>query len=41
MPESEYGIVEVGEAVDGWWWEHFQDEVGDSIWTWGSVLLGV
>ena len=38
MPESEYGIVKVGEAVDGWWWEHFLSEVGDSIGTWGSVF---
>ena len=38
MPVMESGIVEVCEAVDGWWWEHFQGEVGDSIGTWGSVL---
>ena len=38
MSESEYGIVEVSEAVEGWWWEHFQGEVADSLGIWGSIF---
>ena len=38
MPELVNGIVKVGEAVNGWRWEHLQGEVQDLIGTWGYVF---
>ena len=38
MPELKNGIVEVGDAVSGWGWEHLKGEVRNLIGTWGSVF---
>ena len=38
MPVLENGIVQVGDAIDGWGLEHLKGEVGDLIGTWGYVL---
>ena len=34
----ENGIVQVGDAADGWGWEHLEDEVGGLVGTWSSVF---